>query len=195
MLPITTSTLFQLSVQIKKQPALFTLTDTMLPIADLLAYFLTNVATTDAASASITQLYNITEKTWDTTLCRQFSIPEIILPEIVPCASCKGILTPAVCQELSIPSAKVLSVCGKDTQCATLAVPANPDQPFLFLQCGISTLFGTELQESYSNGTGSFIWFFQSNWLQWYCNISKTHCWTVFNSGNQEILSRTGRNL
>lgn len=147
MLPITTSTLFQLSVQIKKQPSLFTLTDTMLPIADLLAYFLTNVATTDAASASITQLYNITEKTWDSTLCRQFSIPETILPEIVPCASCKGMLTPAVCQELSIPSAKVLSVCGKDTQCATLAVPANPDQPFLFLQCGISTLFGTELQE------------------------------------------------
>lgn len=146
-LPANSSTLFQLFKQKQKQPLLFSLTKSILPIADLLAYFLTGVATTDAASASTTQLYHITKKTWDTALCRQFSIPETILPEIVPCASCKGTLTPAICQELSIPSAKVLSICGKDTQCTALAVPAEPDQPFLFLQCGISTLFGTELQE------------------------------------------------
>lgn len=146
-LPTASSSLFQLFTQNQKQPVLFSLAGTILPIADLLAYFLTGVATTDAASASTTQLYNITEKTWDSTLCKQFSIPKTILPEIVPCASCKGTLTPAVCQELGIPSAKVLSVCGKDTQCTALAVPAEPDQPFLFLQCGISTLFGTELQE------------------------------------------------
>ncbi len=147
ILPVPSSILFQLSTQNKTQPALFALAETMLPIADLLAYFLTGVATTDAASANTTQLYNITEKTWDTSLCKQFPIPETILPEIVPCASYKGTLTPAVCQELGIPSAKVLSVCGKGTQCAALAIPAEPDQPFLFLQCGISTLFGTELQE------------------------------------------------
>lgn len=146
-LPTASSTLFQLFKQKQKQPLLFSLAKNILPIADLLAYFLTGIATTDASSASTTQLYHITQKTWDTTLCKQFSIPETILPKIVPCASYKGTLTPAICQELSIPSSKVLSVCGKDTQCTALAVPAEPDQPFLFLQCGISTLFGTELQE------------------------------------------------
>ena len=49
-----------------------------------------------------------------------------------------------------IQPAKVISVCGHDTQSAQVAVPAT-EEDFLFLSCGTWSLFGTELNAPLMN--------------------------------------------
>lgn len=141
------NTLFQLMSIYDAQPQMMKRAELLLPMPDLLAYFLTDVKTCERSIASTTALMNVRHGTWSEKVTDAFSIPKKLLPPIVESGTLKGMLSPSVCSELELPPIPVAAVCGHDTQCAALAVPSRPGQDVIFISCGTWSLFGTELDE------------------------------------------------
>lgn len=117
--------------------------ETLLLMPDLFGYLLTGKKRAELSIASTTQMMNAAERKWSETVLDALGIPKNILPEICMPATEFGMLSDEICAELDIPAAKVISVCGHDTQCAAAAAPTE-EEDFIFISCGTWSLFGTE---------------------------------------------------
>lgn len=119
-------------------------------IADLLGYMLTGIISTEMSAASTTQLFNPNKLEWSLDVAQALGIPAHLFPKIINSGEIKGELSKNLCCELNIPTAKLISVCGHDTQCAAFATPAN-EKDFVFLSCGTWSLLGTILDRPLIN--------------------------------------------
>lgn len=144
------NTLFQLLSLKKQQPEVLARAKTLLFMPDLLNYFLSGVRKAEYSIASTSQMLDARGKCWSKRVLTALSLPEGILPELIPTGTCIGQLDAALCEELGLAPASVIAVAGHDTQSAMAAVPTEqPD--FLFLSCGTWSLLGTELPEPVIN--------------------------------------------
>ncbi|MGN1135872.1 MAG: rhamnulokinase family protein [Oscillospiraceae bacterium] len=137
------NTVFQLLSIRLDRPEMLKNAETLLLMPDLFGYLLTGKKRAELSIASTTQMMNAAERKWSETVLDAFGIPKNILPEICMPAIELGRLSDEICAELDIPAAKVISVCGHDTQCAAAAAPTE-DEDFIFISCGTWSLFGTE---------------------------------------------------
>ena len=96
------NTLFQLLSLYEWQPALLENAALMLPMPDLMAYFLTGVKTCERSIASTASMMNIRTGQWSETVLNRFGISASLMPEIVSSGTIKGKLSDAVCKELEI---------------------------------------------------------------------------------------------
>ena len=117
---------------------------TLLLIPDLLRFFLTGEATTEATIASTTQFLGIANGDWDWALLERLGLPSRFLTAIVAPATPAGRLLPEVASEIGSAAIPVTAVAGHDTASAVAAVPA--DGRFAFLSSGTWSLLGTELE-------------------------------------------------
>jgi rhamnulokinase len=117
---------------------------TLLLIPDLLRFFLTGEATTEATVASTTQFLSIATRDWDRALLERLEMPTNLLTPIVAPATPAGRLLPEVAGEIGCAAIQVPAVAGHDTASAVAAVPA--DGRFAFLSSGTWSLLGTELE-------------------------------------------------
>lgn len=120
--------------------------ETLLLMPDLFGYLLTGKKRAELSIASTTQMLNAVNKSWSETVLGALGLPRRILPKIAMPATVLGTLSEDICKELDIPSAKVVTVCGHDTQCAAAAAPTE-EEDFIFVSCGTWSLFGTETSE------------------------------------------------
>ncbi len=141
------NTLFQLLSLYEGQPSLMKNASLMLPMPDLMAYFLTGVKTCERSIASTASIMNVKTGQWSENVLRNFGIKRSLMPEITDSGTIKGMLSEDVCKELDMKPIPVAAVCGHDTQCAAFAVPSKPDKDVVFISCGTWSLFGTELSE------------------------------------------------
>lgn len=139
------NTAFQLLALQKKRPALLASADCALLMPDLLAYFLCGERGSERSIVSTTQLFDPGARDWSCEVADALGIP-LLFPGIIEPGTVRGMLSPALQEELGLPAVPVIAVCGHDTQCALTAVPAREDA-FLFLSCGTWSLLGTELPE------------------------------------------------
>lgn len=146
------NTVFQLLSLKTKRPHILKNARTLLLMPDLFNYFLTGVKRTEVSIASTTQMMNAVNKSWSETVLNALRLPKNLLTEIVPSGTVVGRLREDICAELNAPHAKVVAVCGHDTQCAAAAVPTE-DEDFIFISCGTWSLFGTEVPEPIINET------------------------------------------
>lgn len=137
------NTAFQLLSLRLQRPDMLKNAETLLLMPDLFGYLLTGKKRAELSIASTTQMMNAVNRRWSETVLDALGIPKNILPEICMPATELGELSAEICKELDIPSAKVISVCGHDTQCAAAAAPTE-EQDFIFISCGTWSLFGTE---------------------------------------------------
>jgi rhamnulokinase len=117
---------------------------TLLLIPDLLRFFLTGEATTEATIASTTQFLSIATGHWDRELLERLRLPINLLTEVVAPATPAGRLLPEVTGEIGCGPIQVSAVASHDTASAVAAVPA--DGRFAFLSSGTWSLLGTELE-------------------------------------------------
>ena len=148
------NTAFQLLSLKHKRPDFLRNAETMLLMPDLFNYLFTGKKRAELSIASTTQLLNAVNKDWSDTVLRALCIPRIMLPQICMPGTEVGMLTDEICEELNIPKAKVMSVCGHDTQSAVAAAPTQEDD-FIFISCGTWSLFGTEVDEPVINETSA----------------------------------------
>ncbi|MGN0553487.1 MAG: rhamnulokinase family protein [Oscillospiraceae bacterium] len=140
------NTAFQLLSLKLDRPDMLKSADSLLLMPDLFGYLLTGRKRAELSIASTTQMMNAAERKWSETVLDALGIPKNILPDICMPATELGALSEEICAELDIPAAKVISVCGHDTQCAAAAAPTEEDD-FIFISCGTWSLFGTETNE------------------------------------------------
>ena len=145
------NTIYQLFADWRNTPHLFENVDKFLMMPDLFNYMLTGVCKSERSIASTSQFLDIHTGFWCPEQLAALGIPVAdALPPLVSAGSVLGELLPELCEELGIPSAKVIAVCEHDVQCAMAAVP-TPKKDFIFLSCGTWALFGTELEHPILN--------------------------------------------
>jgi rhamnulokinase len=142
-LPI--NTLYQLFALRRARAETLERAATLLLIPDLLRFFLTGQAATEATIASTTQFLGIANGDWDRALLERLGLPTSLLTTIVAPATPSGRLLPEVASEIGAAAIPVSAVAGHDTASAVAAVPA--DGRFAFLSSGTWSLLGTELPQ------------------------------------------------
>jgi rhamnulokinase len=117
--------------------------DTLLMIPDLLAFWLTGVAVTEATNASSTGLLDPRTRTWDAGLMQRIGIPrELFAPVVSPGTVLGGFRGPvAGAVGADLP---VVAVATHDTASAVAAVPMDPSRA-AYISCGTWGLVGVEL--------------------------------------------------
>lgn len=140
------NTAFQLLSLRRRRPDFLKNAQALLLMPDLFNYLLTRKKRAELSIASTTQLLNAVNKQWSETVLRSLDLPKNILPPVCKPGTEVGMLTDELCAELDIPKAKVISVCGHDTQSAVAATPTQ-EKDFIFISCGTWSLFGTETDE------------------------------------------------
>ena len=127
----------------KYRPELMAMTDKILFMPDLMAYFLTGAKRAEATIASTSNFLDPVRKTWNTDLLSRLGIPVSVLPEIIAPGESYGMLSKELCDEFDCEPIPVIAVCTHDTASAVAAAPTEGD--FVYISCGTWSLFGTEL--------------------------------------------------
>lgn len=140
------NTIYQLYAMRKASSPMLDIAQTLLLTPDLLAYLLTGVRSCEYTMATTTQLLHPASKQWNAPLMERLGIPTRLFLDPVQPGTPIGPLTPAVCEELSVPPVQVVAVGTHDTESAVAAVPAR-EEIFAYLVCGTWSLLGTELPE------------------------------------------------
>lgn len=134
--PMPINTLYQL---IAAGPGLDA-ADRLLLVPDLLSYWLTGVAGTEATNASTTQLLDVRTGTWAVDLMRRVGIPPPLFGPLRQPGDPAGEVT----VETGLGAVPLTTVASHDTASAVLAVPARDDR-FAYVSCGTWSLVGLEL--------------------------------------------------
>jgi rhamnulokinase len=110
----------------------------LLHIPDLINYWLTGVARSEATIASTSQFFNPEQTAWATELLKRLDIPTDILCDIVQ----PGVLLGSMIEP---PHAPVYTVGGHDTASAVAAVPADGSRNWCYISSGTWSLMGVEI--------------------------------------------------
>lgn len=140
------NTLFQLAALKKDRPAMLENAATLLPMPNLIAYFLTGQKQAEYTMASTTELLPAGESCWSKAILDKLGIPTKIFPTLVNPGTFCGMLSDDLCKELGIPPVRVINTACHDTASAVAAVPAR-EKDFLFLSSGTWSLMGTEAEK------------------------------------------------
>ena len=138
------NTAYQLLSLTKNRRDLLDRADKLLLMPDLFAYYLGGGIVTEMSAASTTQLFDAREKKWSERCIEALGIEKSLFAPIVKSGTVTGELSAEICGELGIAPAKIIAVCGHDTQSAMAAVPASGES-FAFLSSGTWSLLGTQL--------------------------------------------------
>ncbi|HZJ75265.1 MAG TPA: rhamnulokinase family protein [Clostridia bacterium] len=144
------NTLFQLLSLKQNRPHILENAHRLLFMPDLFNYMLTGKIATEYSIATTSQMIELKTHDWSKEILDTFGISENLLPPVKRTGSILGELSPDLCEELSINSAKVVLVASHDTQSAVTAVPSL-EKDFVFISCGTWSLFGTEVDEPIIN--------------------------------------------
>ena len=137
------NTAFQLLAEKRFRPYILENGGAMLNIPDLLAFMLTGEISSEISIASTTQLLDPAALDWSDEAVSALRIPRNLLRNIVKTGDSKGFLSQKLCDELNIPTAEVVAVCGHDTQCAFYGAPFHGDH--IIISTGTWSLVGTTL--------------------------------------------------
>jgi len=119
----------------------------LLQIPDLLGYWLSGVAASEATNASTTSLLDVRTRGWAHDLIDAAGIPTRLFGDLGQPGEVLGELLPAVREETGLPSTAVLTLVGShDTASSVVGVPAE-DERFAYISCGTWGLVGVELEQ------------------------------------------------
>lgn len=138
------NTVFQLCAMKKNKGYMLDNAGKIVLISDLFNYFLSNKLTADYSMASTTALMDVKARDWNSEIFDALGIDKSLMCDIIMPGTVVGDITPALCEELMIKPAKVVSVASHDTASAVVSVPTNKKN-VAYISCGTWSLFGTEL--------------------------------------------------
>ena len=137
------NSLYQLYYIAKYRPELMAMTDKILFMPDLFAYFLTGAKRAESTIASTSNFLDPYTKDWSFDVLDALGLPASVLPELIQPGESYGMLSPDLCEEFDCEPIPVIAVCTHDTASAVVAAPAKGN--FVYISCGTWSLFGTEL--------------------------------------------------
>jgi rhamnulokinase len=139
------NTLFQLYSMVLAEDSRLQSAETLLMIPDLFNFFLCGVKAVEFTEASTAEMFNHAAHDWHRDLLRKLSIPDRILPPVVPPAT---ILSDVGRDVLDLcgfgKTFPVIAVASHDTASAVASIP-NLDPHSAFISSGTWSLMGVEL--------------------------------------------------
>ena len=137
------NTVFQLAALKKDRPAVLENAAALLPMPNLIAYFLTGQKQAEYTISSTSELLPAGKSCWSQEILDRLGIPPRIFPPLAAPGTLCGTLSEGLCKELDMPPVRILNTACHDTASAVAAVPAG-EKDFLFLSSGTWSLMGTE---------------------------------------------------
>jgi len=138
------NTLYQLEAA-RRTPA-FGIVRHVLPLPDLLGYWLTGVLIAERTHASTTGLLDPRTRSWDEGLVRLLGLRPTLLPPLADPGTERGRVLPAVRAATGLHETTVVTLVGShDTASAVVAVPAD-GPAFAYISSGTWSLVGVETQ-------------------------------------------------
>lgn len=120
-------------------------------IADLLHYLLGSKACCETTSASISQLFNVEEKDWDSFIFTEFRLNNNIKLPIARTGEKIGVLSPSIAKEVGLNNGTaIITPATHDTASAGAAVPAKGEN-WGYISSGTWSLVGVELENPIIN--------------------------------------------
>lgn len=147
------NTIYQILGIEKRNGSIFNEGTDVLLIPDFLAYLLTGTKTGEYTSASLTQIYDVSEKKWSKEILNKIPISKDMLPEILPHGAIKGYLSEEVLTAIGAPTTQkipLINIAEHDTAAAAYAAPTDSDQ-YIFISSGTWSIIGTVLSEPVIN--------------------------------------------
>ncbi len=138
------NTVYQLAYLSRHEKETLARAKTLLLIPDLLSYYLTGEKRGEVTNASTTSVFDPRGLEWSSEVCARLGIPAALLPKTIATGEIYGGLSPALCEELGCPNAKVVAVPTHDTASAVASVPTQ-EPNFAYISSGTWSLLGTEL--------------------------------------------------
>lgn len=135
------NTIYKLYYMMQKMPSTMQAADTVLLMPNLIEYFFSGIKHTEYSIASTTQLYDMQEKKWATSLMDKLGIRQDIFTPVELAGRDLGSLRGDVAEEVGQKNLHIISVPGHDTACAAYAVPADTEE-YTFLSSGTWSLMG-----------------------------------------------------
>ncbi|MCP2164219.1 rhamnulokinase [Goodfellowiella coeruleoviolacea] len=119
----------------------------LLPIPDLLSYWLTGVLGVERTNASTTQLLDVHTGQWAHQLMRRFDIDPALFGPLRDPGDAAGEVTDRVGEQTGLAAGTPVTAVGShDTASAVVGVPAD-GADFGYISCGTWSLVGVELPE------------------------------------------------
>lgn len=137
------NTLYQLEAD--RESGALDRAEKMLLLPDLLAFWLTGEATTEATNASTTGLLRPDGSGWNADLIARLGLPSSILAPLVRPGETIGTVTGAAADTTGLGGTPVTAVGSHDTASAVVGVPMT-DPDAAYISCGTWGLVGVELE-------------------------------------------------
>ncbi len=103
-------------------PQVYARINKILQSNSFLVYRLTGVMTQDPSQGYGWNCYNMLKGSWDRELCKELGVNPDFLPDIVPCHSIVGTVTPQAAAQTGLPAGIPVAAGGLDAACGTLGV-------------------------------------------------------------------------
>ncbi|MBP7175046.1 MAG: rhamnulokinase [Thermoclostridium sp.] len=146
------NTLYQLFSMAKSKSTLLEKAETLLFIADLLAFFLTGNKACEFTIASTSQMLLAGRGTWAYDLLNELGIPVEIMPEIIDPCSCAGTLQKSVQEELGVKEIPIIAVASHNSASTAISAPLGHDDD-AYISSGTWSSLGTECEKPVINET------------------------------------------
>ncbi|MHB0997752.1 MAG: rhamnulokinase [Armatimonadota bacterium] len=137
------NTIFQLFSMARQKSPLLEIARDLLFMPDFFSYLFTGEKLAEFSIASTSQLYNPIAKQWDKEIFDAVGVPVELMQEIVSSGTVISGLSPDICRETGIQSAKVIATTGHDTASAIAAAPAEGTD-WAYISSGTWSLMGIE---------------------------------------------------
>ena len=136
------NTLFQLA---NEKPRRLNQASHLLPVADGFNFLLAGVPRVEMSLACASQLFNPLTQAWSGLFLSSLSLPENLLPPVVPAGTKLGPLRPDIAAETGLKDTTVFASCSHELSAALVSLPAGKVENCAFLRLGPSAVMGANL--------------------------------------------------
>lgn len=145
------NSVYRLLAMKKIMPEIYSITDKVLMIPDILNYFMTGIMINEPSELSTTQLMSSKTRKISSEICKELGISEKLFCEIGEHGKRIGLVRKSILEDIGADyEIPVICVPSHDTASAVTAIPAQESE-YAFISSGTWSLIGTEVDEPVIN--------------------------------------------